>query len=167
MPSLYSVSGCQYHADIHLPVRHCLAGCVGFCHSVRSQQEGIATTAPAPTCYAKTRLAKLYHMILSLTALQYRQQSSPMPSLYSVSGCQYHADIHLPVRHCLAGCVGFCHSVRSRQEGIAFNPECIRHVAAVVTPILRHLHDVKGDETMHYDRVLVFKLVRMQLVWYF
>ena len=32
------------------------------------------------------------------------------------------------------------------------------YVAAVV---LRHLHDVKGDETMHYDRVLVFKLVRM------
>ena len=35
------------------------------------------------------------------------------------------------------------------------------YVAAIVTPILRHLHDVKGDETMHYDRVLVFKLVRM------
>ena len=35
------------------------------------------------------------------------------------------------------------------------------YVAAVVTPILRHLHDVKGDETMHYDRVLVFKLVRL------
>ena len=32
---------------------------------------------------------------------------------------------------------------------------------AAVTPILSHLHDVKCDETMHYDRVLVFKLVRM------
>ena len=30
------------------------------------------------------------------------------------------------------------------------------YVAAVVTPILRHLHDLKGDETMHYDQGLKF-----------
>ena len=49
----------------------------------------------------------------------------------------------------------------AEKRGSRSTPNAYTYVAAVVTPILRHLHDVKGDETMHYDRVLVFKLVRM------
>ena len=121
--------------------------------------QGGATTAPAPTCYAKTRLAS--YSIGFLASQHFNTDNSlhqcrAFILFLDVSTMRtfvYQFGIALRDAKVLAiPCA-------ANKRGSRSTPNA--YVAAVVTPILRHLHDVKGDETMHYDRVLVFKLVRM------
>ena len=117
--------------------------------------QGGANTALAPTCYAKTRLASYSIRFLASehfntddsvhqcrAFILFLDVSTMRTFVYQFGIALW--DAKVPAIPCAVDKRG------SRSTPNAYE-------AAVVTPILRHLHDVKGDETMHYDRVLVFK----------
>ena len=121
--------------------------------------QGGTTTAPAPTCYAKTRLASYSIRFLASQHFNTDNSLHQCRAFILFLGVSTMRTFVYQFGIALRDAKVLAIKCAADKRGSRSTPNA--YVAAVVTPILRHLHDVKGDETMHYDRVLVFKLVRM------